>query len=66
MPAVAFYFTSVISAAVWAPALLYSGYLIGTVLQNGWSLEEKLIAFGAGAVFLVLLAYASRRIFKAD
>jgi membrane protein DedA with SNARE-associated domain len=64
MPAFAFYATSVVSAAIWAPALLYSGYLIGWVLQSGWSAQEKVAVFAAAAVVFVILLYLVRRIFK--
>lgn len=60
-----FYLTSTVSAAIWAPALLYSGFLLGVVLQNGWTLEEKVAVFGGAALFLFLLAWLSKRMFKA-
>jgi membrane protein DedA with SNARE-associated domain len=60
-----FYLTSAISAAIWAPALLYSGYLLGVVVQNGWTLEEKVAVFGGAALFLFLVTWISRRMFRA-
>ena len=60
-----FYLTSIISAAIWAPALLYSGYLIGVVLQSGWTPQEKVAVFAGAALVFVLLIYAARRLFKA-
>lgn len=65
MPKGQFYAANIISAVIWAPALLYSGYLIGIVLQNGWTLEEKILLFGAAGVVLLGLALLSRKLFKA-
>ena len=64
MRALPFYLTSIISAAIWAPALLYSGYLIGVVLQSGWSPQEKVAVFAGAALVLVLLLYLVKRLFK--
>ncbi len=66
MPAVPFYTTSIISAAIWAPALLYSGYLIGWVLGSGLPPEEKVAVFASAAALLVLLLYLMKRIVKTD
>ncbi len=66
MPAIPFYVTSIISAAIWAPALLYSGYLIGWVLGSGLPPEEKVAIFAGAALVLVLLLYLVKRIFKTD
>ncbi len=61
-----FYLTSILSAAIWAPALLYSGYLIGMVLENGWTLQEKAIALAGAVLIVVGLIYLSKRLFKTD
>lgn len=65
MPTGQFYAANIISALIWAPALLYSGYFIGAVLHNGWTLEEKVLVFTAAATAVLGLAMLSRRIFKA-
>lgn len=64
MPAVPFYVANVVSAVVWAPALLFSGYLIGTIAQNGWSIEQKALLAGAALAAFALLVWLSRRLFK--
>jgi membrane protein DedA with SNARE-associated domain len=65
MPLVPFMVANVTSAAAWAPALLFSGYVIGTIARSGWSIEQKgLAAGGILAVFAGLL-WLSRKIFKA-
>lgn len=66
MPAVPFYVTSIISAAIWAPALLYSGYLIGWVLQSNWTPHEKVAVFAAAALVVVLFLYLVKRLFKTE
>ena len=65
MPAVPFYVANITSAAVWAPALLFSGYLIGTIAANGWSIETKALAAGAALVVFAGLVWLSKKIFKA-
>jgi membrane protein DedA with SNARE-associated domain len=64
MHAGVFYFTSIVSAAIWAPALLYSGYLLGMVASSNWSPQEKIAAFAAAALGFVLFAYLVRRLFR--
>ncbi len=65
MPRGQFYAANIISALIWAPALLYSGYFIAVVVQNGWTLEEKILIFGAGGAVVLGLALLSRKLFKA-
>ncbi len=64
MPAVPFYIANVVSALVWAPALLYSGYLIGTIAQSGWSIEEKALAAGAGLAAFAGVVWLSKKLVK--
>lgn len=64
MPAVPFYSANIISAVIWAPALLYSGYLIGIVFQSHWSPEEKALVLAGVAVAVVALVALTRRIFR--
>ena len=64
MPFAAFMAISAISAAIWAPALLLSGYLIGEIVRNGWTLEEKALAVGAGVALFAGSVWLSRKIFK--
>jgi len=54
---------STLSAALWAPGLLFSGYLLSLVYAAHWTMQEKLLAFAAAAVIVVALAYAVRRLF---
>jgi membrane protein DedA with SNARE-associated domain len=64
MPFAAFAAISVASAAIWAPALLFSGYLIGEVVRSGWTLEEKALAAGVAAAVFAGLVWLSHKIFK--
>jgi membrane protein DedA with SNARE-associated domain len=66
MPVVPFYVANIVSAAVWAPALLFSGYLIGSIAQNGWSIEMKSLAAGAALAVFAGLVWLSRKIFKTE
>ncbi|MDE2265225.1 MAG: DedA family protein, partial [Alphaproteobacteria bacterium] len=45
MPAAPFYVANVLSALIWAPTLLFSGYIIGTAAASGWGIEDKLFVF---------------------
>ena len=63
MPVVPFYSANVISAVIWAPALLYSGYLIGVVFASGWTPHQKALVIAAAAIVLLLLGYATKRLF---
>jgi len=64
MPALPFYIANIVSAVIWAPALLYSGYFMGKVFSSHWSVPEKIAFFAAAAALFVLLTYASRRFFR--
>jgi membrane protein DedA with SNARE-associated domain len=60
----AFVAISALSAAIWAPALLFSGYVIGTIARSGWSIEQKAMAAGAALAVFAGLVWLSRKIFK--
>lgn len=63
MPVLPFYTANVLSAVIWAPALLFSGYLIGIVFQSGWSPHEKALAIAVAAVVFLMLGYLAKRLF---
>jgi len=63
MPVVPFYSANILSAVIWAPALLYSGYLIGLVFQAHWTAQEKALAVAAAAIVFVAIGALTRRIF---
>lgn len=65
MRPIAFFTTSTVSAAIWSPALLFSGFLLGYVVRSGWSLEQKAATVGALVAVLVAAAWLLRRVFKA-
>ena len=64
MPALPFYAANIISAVIWAPALLFSGYLISTIALNGWSIEQKALAAGGAIAAAVLITWLGRKLFK--
>jgi len=64
MPFAAFFAIAAVAAAVWAPALLFSGYVVGAVAASGWPLEQKALAISAGVAALLLLVWLSRKLFK--
>jgi membrane protein DedA with SNARE-associated domain len=64
MPIVPFYAANILSAVIWAPALLYSGYLLGLVFASGWTTEEKVIAIAAAIAAVIFLGYVTRRVFQ--
>jgi membrane protein DedA with SNARE-associated domain len=66
MPLVPFYVANIVSAAIWAPALLFSGYLIGAIAANGWSIEWKAAAVSAALAAFAGLIWLARKIFKAE
>lgn len=62
----AFLAVSTVSAAIWAPSLLFSGFLIGTIANNGWSIEQKGLAAGAALAVFAALVWLSKKIFKSS
>jgi membrane protein DedA with SNARE-associated domain len=63
MPLVPFYSANVLSAVIWAPALLYSGYLIGIVFESHMTPHEKALIIAAAAIVFLMLAYLTKRLF---
>jgi membrane protein DedA with SNARE-associated domain len=63
MPPAPFYAANILSAVIWAPALLFSGYLIGTIARNGWSIEQKALAAGAALALFAGLIWLAKKIF---
>ncbi len=64
MGVVPFLAASILSAAVWAPALLFSGYLLSLAFASNWTMQQKLIALAAAVVAVFVLAIAARRAFR--
>jgi len=61
MPLVPFYVANVLSAVIWAPALLFSGYVLGGALMSGLTLHQKVLVLGISALAVLALAYWLRR-----
>lgn len=64
MPRGPFYAANILSAVIWAPALLYSGYLLGTIAHNGWSVEQKALVAGAIVAALAGAVVLAKKLFK--
>lgn len=64
MPPVPFYAANCLSALIWAPALLYSGYLLNSAILSGWSLEAKLFALALLVAGTCAIGYKLRRLFR--
>jgi membrane protein DedA with SNARE-associated domain len=64
MPTLPFYMANCLSAVVWAPALLFSGYLLSGTMASGWSIEDKLFAFLLASAAILAVAYWARRFFR--
>lgn len=63
MPTVLFYVANVLSAIIWAPALILSGELITRTLFAGGNKAMTIFTVAAAAVVLGALAYWARRRF---
>lgn len=63
MPTLPFYTANILSAVIWAPSLLYSGYLLGLVFEAHWSPQEKALAIAAAVIVAVAAAALTRRLF---
>lgn len=61
MPPGAFYIANILSAVIWAPALLYSGYLIGAAAARGWNIEVLFTLLAVIAAGAIALGIALRR-----
>jgi len=66
MPFAIFAAVAAVSTAIWAPALLFSGFLLGRLVQNNWSLEQKGLALAGAVALFAALVWLSRRVFKAS
>ncbi|MDE2133684.1 MAG: DedA family protein [Alphaproteobacteria bacterium] len=64
MPTAAFYAANILSAVVWAPALLLSGFLLSSAAANGWDIEDKLFVVMLALAVAVALVFWTRRIFR--
>jgi membrane protein DedA with SNARE-associated domain len=62
----AFFTISTLSAAIWSPSLLLSGYLIGALAQSGWSIEVKALIAGAILAAFAGVVWLARKAFKLD
>lgn len=63
MPTLPFYAANCLSAAVWAPALVLSGALLGGALSSGWSIEDKIFVIVLAVAAAIAIAYGARRLF---
>jgi len=63
MPAVRFYIANILSALVWAPALVISGALIARSLARSGNIEATIFYLAVAAAFVIGLAYWARRRF---
>ncbi len=64
MPTIPFYVANCLSALVWAPALLFSGYLLSSAALSGWDIEDKLFVLVLALTAIVAAVYWARRIFR--
>ncbi len=64
MPTIPFYAANCLSALVWAPALLFSGYLLSSAALSGWDIEDKLFVLVLALTAIVAAVYWARRIFR--
>jgi membrane protein DedA with SNARE-associated domain len=64
MPRLPFYVANCLSALIWAPALLFSGFLLNSAVLSGWSLEAKLFALALILVGAFVIGHKLRHLFK--
>ncbi|MBU6296933.1 MAG: DedA family protein [Alphaproteobacteria bacterium] len=64
MPTVPFYVANCLSAIVWAPALLLSGFLLSSAASSGWDIEDKLFVIALAAAAVIAAVYWARRLFQ--
>jgi membrane protein DedA with SNARE-associated domain len=59
-----FYVANCLSAVIWAPALLLSGFLLGRAASSGWDIEDKLFVVLLVLTAVIVVIYWARRIFR--
>jgi len=64
MPVIPFYIANVVSAVIWAPALLLSGYLMDSAASSRMSFENKLSLLALAAILIFALGAGLRRWLK--
>lgn len=64
MPTRPFYIANCVSAVIWAPALLFSGALLGHIAGQGASVEHRALLLGLVIVGATALFYGARRLIR--
>jgi len=64
MPTIPFYVANCLSAVVWAPALLFSGYLLSSTVSSDWNIEDKVFVLLLAVMAIMAVVYWARRIFQ--
>lgn len=64
MPTLPFYVANCLSAVLWAPALLLSGFLLGGVASSDWDIEDELFVLLLVLVAIIAVIYWTRRLFQ--
>ena len=64
MPKLPFYIANCLSAVIWAPALLFSGYLLDSAVFSGWDLETKLFVLALFLTAACFIGYVLRRLVR--
>ena len=60
----AFLAASILSAILWAPGLLFSGYLLSYIFGADWTIQEKILSLALAVVAVFLLFSLARRVFR--
>lgn len=58
-----FYIANVLSAIIWAPALVLFGAFLGGALSTSWSIESKIAVIALAVTIFAVVAYQARRLF---
>lgn len=64
MPTRSFYIANCVSAVIWAPALLFSGALLGNIAGRGASVEHRAVLLGLVIASATALFYGARRLIR--
>jgi len=64
MATLPFYLANILSAIIWAPALLLSGYLLSGAASSGRDIEDKLFVALLAVTCVVALGYGLRWLFR--